>query len=215
MKISLILNTACMDPLAEARRSQWRRKAYAARISMLEETIRLATEQQWDEIIVAGNYKAGDGYSYVEVPPFSRSRADALIQREQGARHSTGDVLVFCHDDHRPNMGFVTKLKQYYAPRKDSLLLDSWDLLIPRRFRAVGNVELENGDHRNNPKRNSYMGAHCLVMKRWLWAEVPWTSISTEYWDQSMTRIWKNAGGKLCYADDLIHYDMEAEEDEN
>ena len=58
------------------------------------------------------------------------------------------------------------------------------------------------------------MGGHCLVMKRWLWAEVPWTLLDTEYWDVPMTREWKKVGGKLLWVDDLVHYDLEATEDE-
>jgi len=208
MKISLILNTSCMDPLANMMRSQWRKKPYAARIEVLQETIALAQGANWDEIIVAGQYETGDGYEYVEVEPVFRNRSDGLIQRELGARYATGDVLVFCHDDHRPEKGFRGLIEHWIDNHQ------SWDLLIPKRIHNITNEVLENGNHEANPLRESYMGAHCLVMKRWLWAQVPWTTIATTFWDHSMTRIWKEAGAKLVYADDLIHYDMEAEEDE-
>jgi len=207
MKISLILNTSCMDPLANIFKNQWRKKPYAARIEILQETIALAKDWDWDEIIVAGQFESGDGYKYVEVEPVFRNRSDGLIQRELGARHATSDVLVFCHDDHRPDDTFELQLRGYDK-------VADWDLLIPKRIHNLTGDLLENGNHEQNPKRESYMGAHCLVMKRWLWAQVPWTSVETTFWDHSMTRLWKEAGAKLVYADDLIHYDMEAEEDE-
>ena len=211
MKISLILNTSCMDPLAGTIRSQWRRKPYAARIELLKKTIALAHRVDWDEIIIAGNFESGNKYKYVEVQPVFRNRADALVQRELGARYSTGDVLVFCHDDHRPDEEFFQILNDWCED--DFGNFGAWDLLIPKRIHHATDEELENGNHEHDD-RESYMGAHCLVMKRWLWAEVPWTSTGTEYWDHSMTRLWKQAGAKMIYADDLVHYDMEAEEDE-
>ncbi len=214
MKISLILNTSCMDPLAGIFKSQWRKKPYAARIEILRETIALAQDDGWDEIIVAGQYEDGPNYKYIEVEPVFRNRSDGLIQREMGARYATGDVLVFCHDDHRPGNDHDNFVKTIRARFKDPNYDYDWDLLIPKRIHNITGETLENGNHEQNPKRESYMGAHCLVMKRWLWAEVPWTSVATTFWDHSMTRLWKEAGAKLVYADDLIHYDMEAEEDE-
>ena len=201
-----------MDPLAGIFKSQWRKKPYAARIEILRETIALAQDDGWDEIIVAGQFEEGDGYKYVEVEPVFRNRSDGLIQREMGARYAIGDVLVFCHDDHRPGNDFANAI-MHWEDEPEHYLSD-WDLLIPKRAHKLTGETLENGNHEQNPKRESYMGAHCLVMKRWLWAEVPWTSVATTFWDHSMTRLWKEAGAKLVYADDLIHYDMEAEEDE-
>jgi len=205
MKISLILNTSCMDPHANKSHNPWRKAIYADRINTLAVTINKAADDAWHEVIVAGNYEEGTSYKYVPVQPVCRNRADALVQREQGARYATGDVLVFCHDDHRPAAGFAKLLSDKYANVE-------WDLLIPQRIHAVTNEVLANG--KDDSPNGSYMGGHCLVMKRWLWAEVPWNSTQTEYWDHSMTRLWRNAGAQLVYADDLIHYDMEASEDE-
>jgi len=213
MKISLILNTACMDPIVAGRSNTYRDAQYVSRIDMLRETI--ADAKDFDEIIVAGNYKAGDGYKYIEVQPHAHNRSDGLIQREVGARHSIGDILVFCHDDHRPGEGFAKIVWEHYGmPNSNSIDMlnisnTQNDLLIPKRIHKL------NGSTLNNGKDDDYMGGHCLVMHRSLWAEVPWTLTDLTFWDVVMTRLWREAGANLIWHDELIHYDLEASEDED
>lgn len=196
-KISVIVNTACLDPSPGS--NPHRSAAYAERQRLLEEEVLPSILGRFDEIIVAGIYKPGGGYQYVEVPPYERSRVDALIQREQGARHATGDILIFCHDDHALGKGFRDQLLSEPEP---------WDLVIPKRRHAKTGATLNNGRDEN------YMGGHALAMKRWLWAEVPWTSVSTEFWDTTMTRLWREAGATLRWSENLIHLDVEATEEE-
>ena len=206
MKISYIINTACGDPRSNRPANPWRQAGYAERRKLLtERVLPAALDQGFDEIIIAGTFEDGAGYTYVPVAPRYRDRRDALWQREIGARHATGDVLVFGHDDHAIGEGFVKHLHDDLC----SPLAYEWDLLIPRRLHAITGAELNNG------RSADYMGGHVLVMKRWLWAQVPWTSVATEFWDLSLTRLWREAGAKLVYADDLIHYDVEAAENES
>lgn len=202
MKISLILNTACMDPIVAMRHNTYRNAKYMSRIDMLECTIEQV--EGFDEIIVVGNYKVGTGYKYIEVPPHVRTRADGLIQREVGARHATGDVFVFCHDDHCPGYDSVDILRKHYSYNQHQN-----DLLIPKRVHHKTNAELNNG------REDDYMGGHCLAMHRSLWAEVPWTSTDLIFWDVVMTRLWREAGANLIWHDKLIHYDLEAAENED
>ena len=203
MKISYIINTAASDPWVHDRRNMHRSAGYASRHDLLtQRVLPAAVKQGFDEIIVAGCFEKGDGYQYVPVPPRYRDRRDALVQREMGAKYATGDILVFGHDDHALATDFHHTLKWRLEDAA------SWDLLIPRRIHGVTGTTLNNG--LEQPPRVSYMGGHVLVMKRWLWARVPWTSIDSEWWDASLTRIWKEAGGKLVWADDLVHVDVEA-----
>ena len=120
-----------------------------------------------------------------------------------GARHATGDVLVFCHDDHVPDSHSVEILRNHYGYN-----MHQNDLLIPKRLHAITGEELNNG------QADDYMGGHCLAMHRSLWAEVPWTSTDLIFWDVTMTRLWREAGANLIWHDELIHYDLEAGEDE-
>lgn len=204
MKISLILNTACMDPIVASRHNTYRSAKYVSRSDMLKETIRVS--QGFNEIIVVGNYKSNirlPKYEYIEVQPSTRTRADGLIQREVGARHSTGDILVFCHDDHRPADDFSERIRIHYSYGKNRN-----DLLIPKRVHNI------TGSVMNNGRDDDYMGGHTLVMTRSLWAEVPWTMTDLIFWDVTMTRMWREAGANLVWHDELIHYDLEASEDE-
>ena len=100
-KISLIINTAALDPLVNNKSNPHRIRGYSDRANMLSQTL-AKVKGEFDEIIVAGTFEEGSGYRYVEVQPRFRDRRDALYQREYGARYATGDVLVFCHDDRGP-----------------------------------------------------------------------------------------------------------------
>ena len=198
-KISLIINTACKDPAVAGASNMYRSGSYGARYGILKDRVLPAvTTAGFDEVIVCGVFEPGEGYRYVPMQPRWRDRRDALHQRDLGASYATGDLLVFCHDDHTPAPGFVEVLQQ--------IALDpDWDLLVPKRLHALTSAELENG------RALDYMGGHCLVMKRWLWAEVPWTSVNTEWWDVSLTRLWREAGAKIIWNDELVHLDLEAE----
>ena len=205
MRISLCINTAASDPLVNTNSNWYRKAGYGARYGILKEKmLPVALQQGFDEVIVAGVFEEGDGYQYVPVPPRYRDRRDALWQREMGARYATGDILVFSHDDHSLEDNFRYNLAAVWGRTTHT-----WDLIIPRRIHGITGAELNNG------KETGYMGGHALVMKRWLWAQVSWTSVDSEWWDTSMTRLWKEAGGKLVWAEDLVHIDVEATEEEN
>jgi len=213
MRVSYIINTCALDPHTNTFRNPYRTAGYVERAALLRNRILpAAMEQYFDEIIVAGVFEHGTGYQYVPVAPRYRDRRDALVQREMGARHATGDVLVFGHDDHALVANFHRQLEDYNKRRQTSHARHlAWDLLIPKRIHGITGATLNNGQY---SKPEPMMGGHVLVMKRWLWAECPWTSVDTEWWDTSMTRLWKAAGGKLVYADDLQHIDVEAKENE-
>lgn len=196
-KLSLIINTAAKDPALKGS-NVFRQAAYSSRYEIMHTKILpVVRDAGFDEIIVCGCFEEGQGYRYVPMQPKRRDRRDALHQRDLGAAHSTGDILIFCHDDHAPAPDFAEQLR---------LVADDtgWDLLVPRRLHGVTNGEMNNG------RIDNYMGGHCLAMRRWLWAEVPWTSVDTEWWDKTMTRLWREAGGKIVWSDALIHYDLEA-----
>lgn len=204
MKTSLIINTASKDPWVAQAGNPYRRVGYSARYSLLHDTILPAVlREQFDEVIIAGTFEDGPGYTYVPVQPRFRDRRDALWQRERGARHATGDFLVFCHDDHLPAAGFLATFRRNWQHEPD------WDLLVPERRHGKLDTVLDNGSERG------YMGAHCLLMRRWVWARCPWTTIDSVWWDVGMTRVWQAAGAKLRWSTDLLHYDMEAQEDES
>ncbi|MGO9836801.1 MAG: hypothetical protein ACLP1X_21620 [Polyangiaceae bacterium] len=158
----------------------------------------------FDEVIVVGIYPASiadrfPGVRFVAVPSQRRNRWDALFQREVGARFATGDVLVFCHDDHAPGEGFARYLHE---------LPSDVDILVPKR------IHLKTGLVLNNGEADGYMGGHCYAMRRWIWASVSLTLAPDEYWDTFLTPMWKNVGARIAWTDDIVHYDCEAAETE-
>lgn len=194
MRTSLVINTCCMDPLAP--KVRYGVRTYRERRELLHDVILAhATDSGWDEVIVVGTFEPGDDYRYVSMQPIRRDRRDALWQRELGARLALGDTLAFSHDDHMFGEHTPDKLRDYEGP--------PWDLLVPRRVDLAGN-ELNNG------RAAGYMGGHSLIMKRDLWAYVPWTSCDTEWWDIPMTRLWSQYG-KIVHTDALEHIDVDTD----
>lgn len=209
MRISLIVNTCAMDPLAG--KPLYGRRTYRERADLLRRTLVDTTQDDWDEIIVVGSFEPPPeerepeaiypgkawrrSYTYVPMDPICRDRRDALWQRELGARTATGDLLAFSHDDHAFAMGTPSVLR--------AMQQDDWDLLVPQRVNLMG-------DELNNGRAEGYMGGHSLVMKRWLWARVPWTAVDTEWWDQSLSRIWREEGGRIAWTDDIAHIDLDS-----
>lgn len=190
MRLSLIINTCAGDPLAGE--PKYGKRSYRQRGELLrDEILPAARLQDWDEILVVGQFEPGEGYKYVMQDPIFRDRRDALWQRELGARSSTGDIMCFNHDDHAWQ-GDINLLR---VPAK-------WDILVPRRIDKAGGAL-------NNGRLQGYMGGHCLAMRRSLWARVPWTTVDTEWWDITLTRIWREEGGHIEWTDDLTHVDLD------
>lgn len=201
IRTSLIINTCALDPYVWNTGNPFRGASYRYRAKLLEEKI-LPSARGMDEVIVVGQYKPGEGYTYLEMAPHWRDRRDALWQRDLGARHSTGGILIFAHDDHALGEGFAHTLA-------DMLAADpSWDILVPKRVHGLTGATLENGESAG------YMGGHVCVFRRWIWAEVPFTRVSTEYWDVPLTRLWRDAGAKIVWTDKLTHIDVEARHEE-
>lgn len=199
-KLSYILNTSALDPHVNRAEALHDQLPYENRAEVVRKEI-LPALSDFDEVIVAGVFEPGENYRYVEVEARSRSRANALVQREMGARHAIGDILVFGHDDHKPGEDFAEALRSFD---------EDFDLLVPERLSLEGET-LPNGqdEELNSSQRHDYMGGHVCVLKRWLWARVPWTSVYTSYWDVPMTRLWQEAGAEIAYTDALSHVRLE------
>jgi hypothetical protein len=185
LRSSFIVNTALGDGVVRRRRDISGR-AYSEREQRFHENLRRALAEGFDEVIVVGSIPPGmpEGVRGVETPPIFRSRTDALWFRELGARYSTGDLLIFSHDDHEIPEGFLQLLKEELP----------FDILVPKRLSLSG-AELNNG------QRDDYMGGHVLAMRRGVWAEVPWNVVETEWWDVTLTRLWREKGFEIRWSE--------------
>lgn len=206
MKVSLVINSASLDRVGRRANNPHRHAGYVDRADLLRDVILPSAKiSGFDEILVVGVFEEGEGYQYIPMNPRYRDRRDALYQRDLGFRHSTGDVVVFCHDDHKPSDGFATKLRTIEG---------DWDILVPKRTHHITGEELNNGHEKfaeaDGRRSGVYMGGHCCVFRRWVIAEVPWTTVNTEFWDVVLTGKWKDAGARMEFTDVVSHVDLEA-----
>ena len=205
VRVSIVINTACGDAEAAGRHNEYRSAAYSTRAELLRQHV-LPACTGFDEIIVAGIFppelrKEFPHVQFVDVPPVRRNRWDALHQRDVGARYSTGDVVVFCHDDHAPGETLAAYLRE---------MPQTTDILVPQRLHMKTRQPLINGRERLPP----YMGGHCYAMRRWIWAALPLTAAPDEYWDIVLTPMWQQLGARIVWDDSVVHYDCEATETE-
>lgn len=208
MKLSLIINTCVAHEGAGQTGNLYRSAPYTARLALLKDRI-LPTvlTSGWDEIFVSGGVPISlaeefrdPRLTFLAMPPAKGNRWDALIQREIAARHSTGDILCFSHDDHLP-----PKAEEVQYAAEDLV----WDILVPKRIHGVTGATMNNG------KADGYMGGHSYLMRRSAWATYPLTKAPDEWWDLYMTNIWKSLGLSIVWTDALTHVDLEAKEGES
>lgn len=196
-RVSLIINTACMAAHAAVTKNPFRESAYSERTQLINEILDSSTN--FDECIVAGSYKVGNGYTYLNVESVYADRRDALYQREMGARLAIGDIFCFTHDDHLPQFSAQDVLDHD----------DDWDILVPKRIHGKTGATLPNG------RDEGYMGGHTLLMRREVWVSVSWLTVeSARCWDLVMTDFWLAHCFKIAYTDELVSVDLEVEEGE-
>jgi hypothetical protein len=209
LSVSLIITTATGDPLvAEQRGGAGAGQVHAARVDFLNDRI-LPAAVGFDEVIVAGRpsdaLRDDLDVRYLWVSPVARNRSEALNIREQATRRSTGDILVYCADDHVLSEYFVGNMPTW-----------DWDILTPVRINGADDNEMNSGDPTSKWQNyGGYSPAHCQVLKRHVWAKVAWTTIKNlEAWDIPISTKWREAGFTLKWTD-LIHViDLEAQSGE-
>ncbi|KKK90904.1 hypothetical protein LCGC14_2718310 [marine sediment metagenome] len=212
MRTTLIITTATGDPLVanEQRGGAGTGQLHAKRVEFLNDEILPAGQKcGFDELIVSGrphkSLRSDLGVVYHHVSPIRRDRSEALNIREQATRLSTGDILVYSSDDHKLSENFLSDM-----PEGD------WDVLTPKRLNGSSGNEMNSGAPESKWfNYDGYSPAHCNVLKRRVWAKVPWTSIQRiEAWDIPISTKWKEAGFRLEWTDKIWAIDLEAREGE-
>jgi hypothetical protein len=215
LSVSLIITTACGDPLvAEQRGGHGQGQVHARRIEFLNERILPAALElgELDEVIVAGRpsneLRDLPDVTYLWVPPARRDRSEALHIREIATRYSTGDILIYTADDHALSEDFVGNMPTW-----------DWDILTPVRINGADGNEMNSGDPASKWHNfGGYSPAHCQVLKRHVWAgmnEKGWMNIEgLEAWDIPISTFWRNLGFELKWTDEIHAVDLEAREGE-
>jgi hypothetical protein len=194
--ISLVVNTACLGLRAGAILSSGKRphdlREFLLKCFIIPEAM---ANPAISEIIVAGEFEPGEGYTYVRAPSVYFNCRDALHQRQRGFEAATGDVILFQHDDH---------LVQGDFPPME-VFTDTQVVVPQRRTRmrqAIG--------ERLNAGEGRYVSGHAAFYSREAITKCPWGQVPKVYqWDRAHTEQLLDAGFRVGMADQMMAWDIE------
>lgn len=170
---------------------------------LIEEQI-LPSLQGWDEIVVAGEYKNGEGYRYLNVPAMTQSTNDALVKRDIGTVAVRSDVVLYLSDDHAVHPSFASELRQFIREG-----IAAWDVLVPSRWAdhpEQGRIQIPNGE------KELYCGGHGGVFRRRVIQDRPWTAQKHHRnWDLIASHEQQARGFKFLSFPRLMILDLEPE----
>ncbi len=192
--ISVCINTAALAPHAKHVMSSggvpysWR--AYALKNFILP---RYVGAEYIDEVIVTGIWEEGEGYTYVHVPAQHFNWADCIEQRHAGFEASSGDVLVFQHDDHMLDLWLGA--------------VQGWDVISPARYTRARTF---SGERLNAGEADGYIDGHCSIYKREVIERCPWSNVPRAFtMDIAHTKQVKAAGFNIVWTDNVRCWDVE------
>ncbi len=204
--ISLVINTCAGGPKAAETLSSGRQshiqRSFALRNFILPAAL---ADPTFSQVIVVGEWEPGNDYIYIEVPSERFSCVDALAQRQAGFERSTGDWIVFQHDDHMLENNIVSTINNSNGA----------DVLVPARYtrlRDVNGERLFNGEPEQPPNPpEGYASGHCCIYRREVIERCPWSAVpAVHQWDREHTKQIREAGFVIQYSDALRCWDVEA-----
>jgi len=229
--ISLVINTCALSDQVRYRsvlssgKQLHEQRAFALRNFILPAAL---ADPTFDEVIVAGEWEPGDGYTYIEVPSEHFSCVDALAQRQAGFEKSRGDWVVFQHDDHMLENGYSGH-QEFWG---EDILQVEWltekgtvDVLVPARYTRLRNVNgerLPNGECTKHEKLGcfrcfdeteckSYVSGHCAIYRCEVLEACPWGDVPKQFtWDMEHTAQIRTAGFNIEWTDSLRVWDCES-----
>ena len=221
--ISLVINSCANGPKAAETLSSGgqshMQRSFALRNFILPAAL---ADPTFSEVIVVGEWEPGDGYIYIESPSEHFSCVDALAQRQAGFERSTGDWVVFQHDDHLLKNPIVD-YDEETALHKIYRIKQKFDVLIPARYTRLRDVNGERlfngapitgpGDASSavNPFSKGYISGHCAIYRREVLEKCPWGGVEKVHtWDIEHTKQIRDAGFTIEWSDALRVYDCEA-----
>ena len=216
MNISVCINTAALAPHAKHVMSSggvpysWR--AYALKNFIIP---RYCSDSYIDEVIVAGIWEEGEGYTYVPVPPVHFSWKDCIAQRQAGFEASSGDVLIFQHDDHVLEHAYVlidprdqtTVFLSHYMSPMGTMDNKQYDVLSPARYTRARTFA---GERLNAGEAEGYIDGHCSIYRREVIESCRWADVPAQFtMDQAHTRQIQAAGFNIVWTDAVRCWDVE------
>ena len=197
MTTSIIINTAADAPHAKHVNSSggvpysWR--AYALQNFILPTYI----ESPFiDEVIVAGHWHEGTGYTYLPVEAVHFNWADCIAQRQAGFEAANGDTLIFQHDDH------LLGLEERFVPARFLAAA----VISPDRFTRSRDVAGE----RLNSGWGQYIDGHCAIYQREVIERCPWKDVPVQFtMDMAHTAQIQDVGFRVHWAPEVKVWDVE------
>jgi hypothetical protein len=202
VSIACIVNTSCLAPDAETRLSSGKvpygRRAWLLRNVILP-TYRWANT--FSEIIVVGEFEAGDGYEHIPADSVYHTCADALWKRQlavERLRHPTVEWVLFQHDDHLYDPNNMYPLTREYPA----------DVLSPSRWTRA---RTGAGEALNDGTQAGHMNGHaCLMRPSVFRAGFSWADTAPVFtWDQHATKKLADLGLVHARAPELRTWDLE------
>jgi hypothetical protein len=193
MRLSCIINTSCLGPRAQSVTGSTTPTPHAFREHVLRNFILPHYAMFADEVIVVGEFREGAKWRYIPKPSIFFSAVDALHQRQAGFEASTGDVLLFAHDDH------LVYLKD--------IELSGGHVAVPRRVwrRPDGRVVTVN-----NGFSAGYVSGHAAFYMREVLEVAPWGGVPLVHtWDIEHTRQLRAQGAVIVEAPKIVAWDVE------
>ena len=202
MKLSICINTCALASHAQEVTGSHTSTPHAMRAWALRNFIlpALIDSPHVDEVIVAGEWEEGEGYTYVSSPSVFRSCVDALAQRQAAFEASHGDVVGFVHDDHMLHTETLWSMKNVWR-------FQPADVLVPYRFARTsrGIVQLNNGMQ----EPPLYVGGHAAFYSRDILLAAPWGDVpKVHVWDTAHTKMLNAANARIREVG--VVYDVEA-----
>ena len=218
MTVSLVINSCANGPKAAETKSSGgqphAQRSFALRNFILPAAV---ADPTFSEVIVVGEWEPGWGYIYIEVPSERFSCVDALAQRQAGFERSTGDVVIFQHDDHMlaPDVGSRTKHSSWANGGIGAGVRGEVGVIVPARYtrlRDVNGEKLLSGEPSDKGKnREGYISGHCTIYRRGVLERCPWSYVKKVFaWDIEHTKQIREAGFEIEWRDTLYCYDCEA-----
>ena len=189
-RLTVVVNTCALGPHALEARSATKGAPYAMRRFALGNFILPAYvhDPHIAEVIVVGEWCEGDGYTYVPRASQYFSSDDAVAQRQAAFEASSGDFILFQHDDH--------VLHPHAARQLVTGAMDLVDVLVlPRFARALhGDVSKPNGGSATPP----YVSGHAACFRREILDKVPWSAVpAIREWDQAQTMLLRGVDARI------------------
>lgn len=143
------------------------------------------------EIYVVGDFEEGEGYTYLPVPPLTRTTNDALVKRDVGTLATQADWVLYLSDDHA--------LAEWdcFHPHQATA-----DIIVPKRFCTGhgGVVPLNMGLDPLDPNA-PYCGGHAGLFRRSLIVRRPWCTMPHDrLWDLYASSIYRSMGARIVEA---------------